>query len=502
MSLSVEDNKRIFTFLRQQNCCLKCCLRFTGWKSWNCLNDLVQHVKSLGYIEDDVAIVDETPCIACLGILQDRTLESVAQKIQTEVEKQNYDSDTFLCALTVPTCVSIRERMLYVRCANELGFTEDALVDLKIKLQNVKDIWKMAINPKLEQFINKRVDITPSPFLIEIVLAYEHNDEECEALENFYEGASNVGKKRKRKSNVNRFSRRSVETLLTSITDEKFNEFLKTFSFNASTNVDVRSIECSQSSIFVGGRYSKLSREISQTPWLIKGEKKMRTSVQDLLCNPIADVVKAQSIKFLSSGREDVDVRNIYAGRPFAVELINPHMTKITEALLTDLVQKVNQSSKEVQITSNLKVLTKEDLKKLKEGEVTKTKIYRALCVFRAKPAYMLPLETLNDLKRVEIIQKTPIRVLHRRPLSPRTRLIYEMRARWVTSQELQKLLGTATEDVSMFFVLDIKTQAGTYVKEFVHGDFGRTKPSLCDILKTEVDIVALDVTGINLDWP
>ncbi|XP_076291808.1 pseudouridine synthase 10 [Lasioglossum baleicum] len=502
MSLSVEDSKRIFTFLRQQNCCLKCCLRFTGWKSWNCLNDLVKHVKSLGYIEEDEAIVDETPCMACLGILQDRTLESIAQKIQTEVEKQNYDSSTFLCALTIPPCVNIRERLLHVRCANELDFT--ASLDLKTKLQNVKDIWKLAINPKLEQLINRRVDMTPSPFLIEIILAYEHNNEECEALKNFCQGASNVGKKRKRKNSNNsfHFSRRSIETLLTNTTDEKFNEFVKTFSFDISANVDVQSIECSHASIFVGGRYSKLSREISQTPWLIKGEKKMSTSVQDLLCNPIADVVKAQSIKFLSSGREDVDVRNIYDGRPFAVELINPRMTKITETLLSDLVQKVNQSSKDVQITSNLKVLSKEDLKKLKDGETNKTKIYRALCVFRAKSEDMLPLETLNDLKRVEIIQKTPIRVLHRRPLSPRTRLIYEMRARWVKSQELQTLLGTAIEDVSMFFVLDIKTQAGTYVKEFVHGDFGRTKPSLCDILKTEVDIVALDVTRINLDWP
>ena len=32
------------------------------------------------------------------------------------------------------------------------------------------------------------------------------------------------------------------------------------------------------------------------------------------------------------------------------------------------------------------------------------------------------------------------------------------------------------------------------YVKEFVHGDFGRTKPSLGDLLNTETDILELDV--------
>lgn len=196
-----------------------------------------------------------------------------------------------------------------------------------------------------------------------------------------------------------------------------------------------------------------------------------------------------------------MDVRNIYSGRPFAVELINPRMTKITEELLSNLVNKINQSSKQVQITSNLKVLSKYDLKRLKEGENVKTKFYRALCVCRNSSKNVLSLEKLNDLKRVKIVQKTPVRVLHRRPLSPRERLIYEMRARWVEPQELKKL-DITTEDASMFFVLDIKTQAGTYVKEFVHGDFGRTKPSLCDILNVEIDIVALDVTGINLNWP
>jgi len=139
-------------------------------------------------------------------------------------------------------------------------------------------------------------------------------------------------------------------------------------------------------------------------------------------------------------------------------------------------------------------------LKKLKEGENVKTKFYRALCVCRDEN---LPqLEHLNKLKNIKIVQKTPMRVLHRRPLSPRTRIIYEMRARWAKPHELKKLLHTAAESIDAFFVLDVKTQAGTYVKEFVHGDFGRTKPSLCDFLNVEVDIVALDVTSINLKWP
>ncbi len=44
-------------------------------------------------------------------------------------------------------------------------------------------------------------------------------------------------------------------------------------------------------------------------------------------------------------------------------------------------------------------------------------------------------------------------------------------------------------------FRLSVTTQAGTYVKEFVHGDFGRTIPNLREILKIpDLDIIALDV--------
>lgn len=45
------------------------------------------------------------------------------------------------------------------------------------------------------------------------------------------------------------------------------------------------------------------------------------------------------------------------------------------------------------------------------------------------------------------------------------------------------------------FFKLYVCTQAGTYIKEFVHGDFGRTKPSLGELLGgVSIDILALDV--------
>lgn len=53
-----------------------------------------------------------------------------------------------------------------------------------------------------------------------------------------------------------------------------------------------------------------------------------------------------------------------------------------------------------------------------------------------------------------------------------------------------------------------MRTQAGTYVKEFVHGDFGRCTPHLGALLPggsaaTHTEILQLDVLEVHMpDWP
>ena len=48
------------------------------------------------------------------------------------------------------------------------------------------------------------------------------------------------------------------------------------------------------------------------------------------------------------------------------------------------------------------------------------------------------------------------------------------------------------------FAVLTIVTSAGMYIKEFVHGDLGRTEPSLASMLGAHADILQLDVLDVE----
>merc|ERR1712110_242055 len=168
--------------------------------------------------------------------------------------------------------------------------------------------------------------------------------------------------------------------------------------------------------------------------------------------------------KFSSSGREDVDVRMLGKGRPFLFELVNSRKVNLTSTELDTIQCDINLLTKDI-FVRDLQLVTKDSIKALKDGEDAKRKTYTALCVISKEAATETVVDKLiklEEMGEVKLSQRTPIRVLHRR----------------------------------------LCTQAGTYVKEFVHGDFGRTTPSLCSIIECDVDIIALDVEAIDLDWP
>lgn len=119
-------------------------------------------------------------------------------------------------------------------------------------------------------------------------------------------------------------------------------------------------------------------------------------------------------VKFSSSGREDVDVRTLGLGRPFAIELLDPHRTLFTQVEITQVQIIINKSTDAIQIR-DLQLVTKEQLSVLKEGEEEKTKIYRALCVtLDGSTLTAQDLDRINGTTELVLMQKTPLRVLHR----------------------------------------------------------------------------------------
>ncbi|XP_005525571.1 PREDICTED: putative tRNA pseudouridine synthase Pus10 [Pseudopodoces humilis] len=416
-------------------------------------------------------------CNVCLGILQQFCEADFVKKLCQKVNSADYQFTSFVFSVSLPPQLSVRERAAWLGVKQQmrnlgLPLAKDDIVQLK-------EAYKWIIHPQLSEELGVPAD-GKSLFEVSVVFAHPETEEECHFLAT---ACPDCFKPAKNKQSV--FTRMAVIKALEKIKEE---DFLKHFPCPPSSPknlCDALEIQCNNGAVFVAGRYNKYSRNLPQTPWIIDGERKLESSVEELISEHLMAEFKADSFNFSSSGREDVDVRTLGNGRPFAIELVNPRRIHFTVEEMKRLQQAINDSSDKIRVR-DLQLVTREAIGRMKEGEEEKTKTYSAL-IWTDKAIQREDIAFLDDIKELKLDQKTPLRVLHRRPLAVRCRLIHTMKSEYIDEHH---------------FRLHLKTQAGTYIKEFVHGDFGRTKPNIGALLNRTADILELDVESVDVDWP
>ena len=99
-------------------------------------------------------------------------------------------------------------------------------------------------------------------------------------------------------------------------------------------------------------------------------------------------------------------------------------------------------------------------------------------------------ISSIMSLKGVKLAQRTPERVSHRRADLIRRREVIEVH---------EPIIETM-EDGSKEVELTLRCESGTYVKETIHGDSGRTQPCVASLLKAKCDVKWLDVGDIHAD--
>ncbi|XP_035538555.1 tRNA pseudouridine synthase Pus10 [Juglans regia] len=242
---------------------------------------------------------------------------------------------------------------------------------------------------------------------------------------------------------------------------------------------------CYRNPIFFGGRYLKYSRNVSQTRWIIDDERKGEASVEEIVGGNILPMCQGDNYKFHAAGREDIDVRMLGSGRPFLVEIQNARHIP-SEAFVKEIETKINNLENKLVEVKNLKAVGSQGWDLMREGEAEKQKQYAAL-VWISCPLKDEDLDSIASFKDMKVLQRTPIRVLHRRSPLEREKIIHWMK--------IEKIAGS-----NHYFLLHLCTQAGTYIKEFVHGDLGRTHPSVGSLLGCRAEILQLDVTDVKMD--
>ncbi|MHA1343174.1 MAG: tRNA pseudouridine(54/55) synthase Pus10 [Promethearchaeota archaeon] len=266
--------------------------------------------------------------------------------------------------------------------------------------------------------------------------------------------------------------------------------FLYSISFNSfDLNLIIKSI-------YISGRYKKLVRGIPQTHWICQAcrgkgcvlcnntGKKYNISVEELISPEFVKEAQASNSKFHGAGREDIDVRMMGSGRPFILELKEP---KIRTFDLNKLAKRVNKKCKRKIEISNLKYSNKKEVIRSKAEAENAKKTYKALVESEQtlnKLQFKNKLEQLKiKLENKKIHQRTPLRVSHRRADKIRKKYIYRIEGKYIKSN---------------LFEFTIETQGGTYIKELINGDNGRTKSSFTEIFGFALKCKNLDVINIE----
>lgn len=141
----------------------------------------------------------------------------------------------------------------------------------------------------------------------------------------------------------------------------------------------------------------------------------------------------------------------------------------------------MNSRRKDVQIR-DLRLVGKEYFEEIRIGEEGKLKVYSCIA-WTSKVITQADIDYINSLDNLVLQQKTPIRVLHRRTLKIREKTILKMHMTKISEH---------------FAELRVISSGGTYIKEFLHSDLGRTVPSIGSLLNCRADILQLDVLGLG----
>ncbi|MBI4174092.1 MAG: tRNA pseudouridine(54/55) synthase Pus10 [Candidatus Aenigmarchaeota archaeon] len=227
------------------------------------------------------------------------------------------------------------------------------------------------------------------------------------------------------------------------------------------------SVSIQTNPLFIYGEYQKLVRGIPQTRW---PSKKFKTSIEEIMAAPFMKATAGAGHKLHGLGREDIDARCL-GWRPFVLEILEPKKRLLK---LSQLTKKVGKGIK----VRNLRPSNIEEVRRIKEERAEKSYLAVVVCEGMAK-------KDLGKLKQLvgEIKQKTPERVLHRRADKFRHRKLKSLKTKFINSKK---------------FMLEVRGEAGLYVKELVSGDNGRTVPSVSSVLGQACLCKELDVIAIH----
>jgi tRNA pseudouridine synthase 10 len=250
-------------------------------------------------------------------------------------------------------------------------------------------------------------------------------------------------------------------------------EFSKDPDILIEINTIYDTVELTIKPLYIYGTYTKKRRDIPQTRWINGTGDTLESIIGEILLK----ITGGKNYKFHGAGREDIDVMMLGNGREFVMQIDDPAIRNIS---LEHFMEEVNNSGNNVYI-NGLKFTDKKTIKQIKEAAYDKTYLATvesmdALDEKRFKDA-------VSKFKNYTISQRTPERVM-----GNRSDLLRKKEIKYINIEDIHNKEAK----------IKIRAQSGTYIKELINGDNGRTVPSLSSIYGSELKVKCLDVLKIE----
>ncbi|CAG8488695.1 9316_t:CDS:2, partial [Diversispora eburnea] len=494
---SKEATSAIIETMLELKCCARCILRYLNVLDYdfyfaseetlfNFINRIQKEtiksintriIKSTEQSEQSLIFSDTTSnnnnkpiCVTCLDLLYQVDTYECIWPIYQSILAHNFDVKDFNLSVSLPSGIFVNNHSMLVwirKTFKDLKIEEGTLKNL-IDLIDLKEVFKYLLGKSIEKKTGMKY-INHSEFNISIEFSHFDTQQNHMLLTRIPSANFELKKtKVKGKSVWVGDSRSNIINALSKVSDD---DFLRICNYCPPPVIrerwEIKPPILEHEAVYVGAP----------------------TSVSECIGEILREKFMCDDYIFVPAGREDVNVRMLGTGRPFFIEIINPRKPYIFQEILNDAREEINKRYKDLVRCERLKMIDEKDLSIIKEGEENKTKTYSAL-VWISKKVTPEIIEKINKHKDGFILeQQTPIRVLQRR-------------SSMIRLKKIHSIFAEEMKENDQIIILKLKTEAGTYIKEFIHGDLGRTKPSLNDMINCTSDILALDVLEVDLEWP
>uniref|UniRef100_A0A915EJN9 tRNA pseudouridine(55) synthase n=1 Tax=Ditylenchus dipsaci TaxID=166011 RepID=A0A915EJN9_9BILA len=241
-----------------------------------------------------VKLPDGQHCSFCFGLLDDLSVcEDIIEKAAEQLKLNRYDGTTFLLALNTPITMHLREAVIDKLLGN-------AFVPMSMSPKGQFSTYLMT---KLGQATGLRPTLNSDLVLTVTISNDEFMDSDMAYFRSNFSNALNSGRRG-------------------DLMDE---DAARRYKMDCPIKKCKITVRLERDATFVGGRYCKYSRSLPQSPWSpdMEADKIINNSVSEKIGLIMMKTFRADGYRFIASGREDIDVRMLGIGRPFAIQLIN-----------------------------------------------------------------------------------------------------------------------------------------------------------------------------------